>query len=510
MTTAVLYVLISLAILLFLHLLILAMLASKKVKTHSQSDIQAQIDSDRHNDYLIIYASQSGNAENLALHTAQQMTSAGLVVQTLNIAQLTTVHLSQAIKTQSKTLWMVSSYGEGDAPDTARHFVDQCLNQKLDLAGLKFGILALGDRQYSHFCQFGHDLNAGLIAQSATPLSEMICVDRMHIADLATWKSQLEQMTALNLTTFEKQQQPWFSLELCERELLNLGSQGNPLYRLSFQCPDTMVWQSGDILEVQCSNPPENIQQCLPQDQIRLNPSHSQRLKYKDLAQIQDSQKCLSFKSEVEISDWIVSLRDLPYREYSIASIQQSGFLDLVVRQEITAQGLGLGSGLLTAYTPIGAEIQARVRSNPAFHLVKDINQPMIFIGNGSGIAGLVAHLQQRAAWGAQQNWLIFGERQQQFDTPYQTQIQAWQQQGMLTQVDYAFSRDGQICKYVQDCLTQNSQQLKTWVEQGASVYVCGSLKGMAQDVDQNLLSILGQDTLNELRRQQRYLRDVY
>lgn len=510
MTTAVLYVLMTLAVLLFIHLLILAMLASKKFKTNSQSDIQAQIHSDRYNDYLIIYASQSGNAENLAVYTAEQMSSAGLMVQTLNIAQLSPVHLTQAINTQSKILWIVSSYGEGDAPDTARHFVDHCLNQSLDLAGLKFGILALGDRQYSHFCQFGYDLNRGLIAQSAMSLFDMICVDRMHVTDLTKWNTQLEQMTALNLTTFAKHQQPWLSLKLAERELLNQGSQGNPLYRLSFHRPETMAWQSGDLLEVQCSNQPENIQQFLLQHQITLNSSDTEQLKFKDLAQTQDSPKLSAFNSEIEISDWILNLRDLPYREYSIASIQQSGALDLVVRQEITAQGLGLGSGLLTVYTPIGAEIQARVRSNPAFHLVKDTDQPMIFIGNGSGIAGLVAHLQQRAAWNATQNWLIFGERQQQFDTPYHAQILTWQQQGILTDVDYAFSRDPQSCKYVQDCLTQKSEQLKIWIEQGASVYVCGSLKGMAQAVDQTLLNILGEDSLNELRRQQRYLRDVY
>lgn len=509
MTTAVLYVLMTLAVLLFIHLLILAMLACKKLKTNSQSDIQAQIHSDRLNDYLIIYASQSGNAENLAVHTAEQMSSAGLVVQTLNIAQLSPVHLTEAIKTQSKTLWIVSSYGEGDAPDTAQHFVDHCLNQSLDLAGLKFGVLALGDRQYSHFCQFGHDLNRGLIAQSAMPLFDMICVDRMHVTDLATWNTQLEQMTSLNLTIFAKQQ-PWFNLKLAERELLNQGSQGNPLYRLSFHCPEAMAWQSGDLLEVRCSNSAENIQQFVLQHQITLSPSDIERLKFKDLSQTQDSPKLSAFNSEIEISDWIMSLQDLPYREYSIASIQQTGALDLVVRQEITAQGLGLGSGLLTVYTPIGAGIKARVRSNPAFHLVKDTDQPMIFIGNGSGIAGLVAHLQQRAAWGATQNWLIFGERQQQFDTPYHAQIQTWQQQGILTDVDYAFSRDLHTCKYVQDCLTQKSEQLKTWIEQGARVYVCGSLKGMAQGVDQTLLNILGEDSLNELRRQQRYLRDVY
>lgn len=142
-----------------------------------------------------------------------------------------------------------------------------------------------------------------------------------------------------------------------------------------------------------------------------MNEKNIQQLKYKDLNQIQDRENLALLTSGTEVLSWIYSLQDLPYREYSIASIMQSGSLDLVVRQEITAQDFDLGSGLLIAYTSLGTEIKARVSVNPAFHSIKDIQQPIILIGNSSGIAGLVAHLQQRAVCGATQNWLIFSER---------------------------------------------------------------------------------------------------
>lgn len=213
--------------------------------------------------------------------------------------------------------------------------------------------------------------------------------------------------------------------------------------------------------------------------------------------------------SETEVLSWIYSLQDLPYREYSIASIMQSGSLDLVVRQEITARGLGLGSGLLTAYTSLGTEIKARVRANPAFHSAKDIQQPIILIGNGSGIAGLVAHLQQLAVSGATQNLLIFGERHSSLMRCTMHKFN-YGDNKVLTQVDYAFSQDEQAHKYVQDCLNDKAEQLKKWVEQSASIYVYGSLKGMAQDVNQTLIKILGQDLLVQLSQQQCYLRGVY
>lgn len=133
--------------------------------------------------------------------------------------------------------------------------------KKIDLSGLKFAVLALGDRQYS---QFGYNLNEWLIAQSAKPLFDMLRVDQLNVEDLSAWNKQL------NLATFEKQQRPWSSLALHERELLNKGSQGNPLYRLIFNSPKDMVWNSGDILEVQCANVSEKIQHFLIRHPIHI------------------------------------------------------------------------------------------------------------------------------------------------------------------------------------------------------------------------------------------------
>jgi sulfite reductase (NADPH) flavoprotein alpha-component len=47
-------------------------------------------------------------------------------------------------------------------------------------------------------------------------------------------------------------------------------------------------------------------------------------------------------------------------------------------------------------------------------------------------------------------------------------------------------------------------------VAQGAAIYVCGSLQGMAAGVDRALTDILGRDKLEELITENRYRRDVY
>ncbi|MDR2063007.1 MAG: hypothetical protein LBQ29_16625, partial [Acinetobacter sp.] len=58
--------------------------------------------------------------------------------------------------------------------------------------------------------------------------------------------------------------------------------------------------------------------------------------------------------------------------------------------------------------------------------------------------------------------------------------------------------------------LRNNADELVKWVEQGAVIYVCGSIEGMASGVDQALTDILGEQKLDELRQAGRYRRDVY
>ena len=81
---------------------------------------------------------------------------------------------------------------------------------------------------------------------------------------------------------------------------------------------------------------------------------------------------------------------------------------------------------------------------------------------------------------------------------------------GMLQRLDLAFSRDQAEKIYVHHKLTKNADALKKWIADGAVIYVCGSIDGMASDVDRTLNEILGENTLDQLRQDGRYRRDVY
>ncbi len=125
-------------------------------------------------------------------------------------------------------------------------------------------------------------------------------------------------------------------------------------------------------------------------------------------------------------------------------------------------------------------------------------------------MAGLRAHLKARVDAGVADNWLVFGERNRRCDYHYRSDLTAWHNSGMLAELSLAFSRDQDSARYVQHLLAEQDEQLRSWVARGAAIYVCGSLEGMATGVHVALLTILGQQQLDQLADQGRYRRDVY
>ncbi|MGA2219530.1 MAG: hypothetical protein ABSG51_15680 [Terracidiphilus sp.] len=142
-------------------------------------------------------------------------------------------------------------------------------------------------------------------------------------------------------------------------------------------------------------------------------------------------------------------------------------------------------------------------------------------IGPGTGIAPFRGFLHERRAMGASgRNWLFFGERSASTDYLYRDELEAMQADGHLTRLDTAFSRD-QDCKiYVQDRMLEQAHTFWSWLQEGASVYVCGDASRMAKDVHAAILTIVAaqggmsteaaEEYVNSLMELDRYHRDVY
>jgi sulfite reductase (NADPH) flavoprotein alpha-component len=104
----------------------------------------------------------------------------------------------------------------------------------------------------------------------------------------------------------------------------------------------------------------------------------------------------------------------------------------------------------------------------------------------------------------------LFGERDPAHDAFYRDELEGWQREGMLPRLDLAWSRGPDGKQYVQDILLRHAEALRAWVADGAAIYVCGSLEGMAAGVDQVLIQIFTSTFMSEMASSGRYRRDVY
>jgi sulfite reductase (NADPH) flavoprotein alpha-component len=104
----------------------------------------------------------------------------------------------------------------------------------------------------------------------------------------------------------------------------------------------------------------------------------------------------------------------------------------------------------------------------------------------------------------------LFGERNREHDYLCRDELEEWLISGDLERLDLAFSRDQAEKIYVQDRLRESADLLKQWLAEGAVIYICGSLQGMASGVDHVLNEILGIAEVDRLIEQGRYRRDVY
>lgn len=231
--------------------------------------------------------------------------------------------------------------------------------------------------------------------------------------------------------------------------------------------------------------------------------------------------------AEFSAAEFIALLKPLQHRAYSISSSGKAhpDTVHLTVASvRYDAHGRD-HKGVCSTYLAdlVGEETDVRVFFTPNnnFRVPNDNSLPMIMVGPGTGIAPFRAFLQEREFRKANgKNWLLFGDRNASTDFIYREEIEAMQSSGLLTRLDLAFSRDQEEKIYVQDRMKQSGAELWAWLEQGGYFFVCGDAYRMAKDVDKALHEVIQQhgnktlleavDYVNQLKKDKRYVRDVY
>ncbi|MEH7119963.1 assimilatory sulfite reductase (NADPH) flavoprotein subunit [Neobacillus vireti] len=229
----------------------------------------------------------------------------------------------------------------------------------------------------------------------------------------------------------------------------------------------------------------------------------------------------------VTAQEFVSILRKIPGRLYSIASSLAANPDEVhltigAVRYEAHGRNRnGVCSTLVADRINPGDVLNVYVQPNENFKLPQNSETPIIMIGPGTGVAPFRSFMQEREEAGAEgKSWLFFGDQHFVTDFLYQIEWQKWLQNGTLTKLDVAFSRDTDQKVYVQHRMLEHSKELFEWLQEGAAVYICGDEKHMAHDVHQTLIEIIEKEGsisrgeaeayLANMQQQKRYQRDVY
>ncbi|MDQ0208837.1 assimilatory sulfite reductase (NADPH) flavoprotein subunit [Alkalicoccobacillus murimartini] len=220
-------------------------------------------------------------------------------------------------------------------------------------------------------------------------------------------------------------------------------------------------------------------------------------------------------------------LRKIPPRLYSIASSYQANpdevhlTIGALRYDSYGRERKGVCSVQCAERLQPGDTVPIFIQRNQNFKLPTNEETPIIMVGPGTGVAPFRSFIEEREELDISgKSWLFFGEQHFVTDFFYQIEWQRWIEEGILTNLDVAFSRDQEQKIYVQHRMLEKSKELYEWLEAGAVVYVCGDETHMAHDVHSTLHSILqtegglssdqAEAYLADLQQQKRYQRDVY
>lgn len=523
----------------------------------------------------ILFASESGNSEKLASDVGKLARKQGFKPKIVDFADLDLATLPKT----GKLVAIVATWGEGEPPARAVRAYGELMSDAAPrLEGVEFGVLALGDTSYAEFCAIGKALDARFEALGAKRAYDRADLDLDFEKPAADWikgalkalapaDTAADNVVAVDFRGAAEDEDGEVSreprvVEVIDHVNLNSSRSDKETIHLALEFEDgAPAYEPGDSLEIFPENDPQLVDEILratgltgdeglrrallaERDITTLSPTTVER--FAKATGHADAQK---FVESGEVKAWIEGrhlidlierfpaeltaehlntvTRPLPPRAYSIASSRKEVGDEVhltiaAVRYETHGRARsGVASVHVADRIKNGAKLRVRVKPNKHFRLPADPATDIIMVGPGTGVAPFRAFVQERRATEASgRSWLFFGDRHFTHDFLYQLEWQDALEDGSLSKIDVAFSRDQPEKIYVQDRIDQHAAEVVVWLDGGAHFYVCGDAKNMARDVRAAVVrafeSVKGLSRADaeahvaSLERAKRYQQDVY
>ncbi len=512
----------------------------------------------------IFYATETGNSRRVAETLASDAGAIGLATELHDLSNTR----PKLLKTVENAIFVLATHGVGEAPEGSEAFFEFWMSEKApELHKLSFSVLALGDSSYADYCEMGRAFEARLLALGGKSIVERVDCDLDFELVATEWTEsvlkharetsteivipQPVRLSAVTNKPLHSKQNP-FAAEILSRQVITGRSSSKQVQHIELDLEASgLAYQPGDSLAVLPKNPPEILAQLVSISGLDENRFADREITalsrpildavatcHSELQSILDDRdkftQYLATRQLIDLVheypvDWqqphyVDALRKLSPRSYSIASSPDANpdevhlTVDVVDYKQFGRQHLGAASNFLisdVSHAPVFVE------QNDNFRLPANGSTPIIMIGAGTGVAPYRAFIEHRQEHGhTGDNWLVFGDRNLASDFLYQLEWLRYRKDGLLTQLDVAFSRDQSEKIYVQQRLLENGHQIYGWLQRGAHLYVCGDATHMAGDVHNALLAIIKtQGGLSDdqtlqyvktLKQTHRYQRDVY
>ncbi len=516
----------------------------------------------------ILYGTQTGTAESLAKRAAKEAGKRGFAPAVLDMAATD----AEKLAAEKNVLLIVSTYGDGEPPDSAKALHTALANEAPALSGVRYSVCALGDTHYTLFCQCGKDFDSRLEKRGAVRVAPRVDCDVDYEEPFSLWlttalsafapptapsadSSQLK--SEISTSPSHGRSHPFSAPLLAVRNLNGPGS-AKEVNHVEFSLEGSgLTYEAGDALGVVPQNCPDLVNEVLAtlgcdgeeavataMGELPLRTALQQHydlgkppaallealglVPQPEILDVLDALRAGRRDPAKTVASYVNLLRKLQPRLYSISSSPKAhvGHVHLTVgavRFEAGGRARkGVCSTFLSERCLAGqTTVPVFVHANSNFRLPADGNTPLIMVGPGTGIAPFRAFLAERRATGATgRNWLVFGDQREATDFLYREELTALHTDGLLTRLDLAWSRDQQTKVYVQQRLREQASELFAWLEAGAHLYVCGDASRMAKDVDAALHDVIAtaggktpeQATtyVQALKAAKRYQRDVY